>query len=64
MSFAGFQAFVDGDAELKATQIWLKNTVGKVDAAAAIQSAVRGGAKEIKDSIKISFFYASLIIFY
>ena len=55
---------MDGDAELKATQIWLKNTVGKVDAAAAIQSAVRGGAKEIKDSIKISFFYASLIIFY
>ena len=55
---------MDGDAELKATQIWLKNTIEKVDAAAAIQSAGRGGAKEIKDSIKISFFYTSLIISY
>ena len=52
LSFADFQAFVDGDAELKATQTWLKTTIEAVDAAAAIQRAGRGGAKEIKDNLR------------
>ena len=52
LTFADFQAFADGDADLKATQKWLNDTIVIVDNAAAIQRAGRGGAKSIKDNLR------------
>lgn len=50
--FGDNQAFVDGDADLKTTQIWLSATIADIDEKAAIQMAGRGGAKDIKDNLK------------
>lgn len=51
-AFKDHQTFVDTDAALKDTQTWLTALIDKIDAAAGIQQAGRGGAGTIKDNLK------------
>ena len=53
-SFVDFQTFIDTDAELKETQVWLDLQIGIVDASHSIQQAGTGAATDIKGNLKIA----------
>lgn len=51
--FLAKEAFVDGDEDLKKLKDFLVLTIPKVDKAAAIQLAGRGGVQDFKDNLKL-----------
>lgn len=52
--FKDHQTFVNGDANILATQTWLSGLIQAIDLKASVQQAGRGSAKEIKDNLKDS----------